>query len=308
MAGSRCVRTTTGGTGCRAVTALWSRRSGCRGCCVTAGPARIPRPRQAPMHDMPVHLVRSGPTAGGREAWPMVSVIMPTRGRPQLVRESLAAVVNQTYPGDIECFIVHDQEPSDEELSVLGTPRRRVHVLINTHTPGLAGARNTGLDAVTGEFIATCDDDDVWHPAKLEAQIHLLLDEPDLLVVGSGIRLMLPDKIIDWPGRAERISYSLLLRNRVKELHSSTLVMRRQAFAKAGRYDEDLPGGYAEDYDWVLRAARAGGVGMVSRPLADIRKGPTSWYQGAAERTAPALEHMLAKHPDIARSRRGHAR
>ena len=238
----------------------------------------------------------------------MVSVIMPTRGRPQLVRESLAAVVNQTYPGDIECFIVHDQEPSDEELSVLGTPRRRVHVLINTHTPGLAGARNTGLDAVTGEFVATCDDDDVWHPAKLEAQIHLLLDEPDLLVVGSGIRLMLPDKIIDWPGRAERISYSLLLRNRVKELHSSTLVMRREAFAKAGRYDEELPGGYAEDYDWVLRAARAGGVGMVSRPLADIRKGPTSWYQGAAERTAPALEHMLAKHPDIARSRRGHAR
>ena len=259
------------------------------------------------MHDMPVHQARARPVAG-RETWPMVSVIMPTRGRPELVRESLAGVAGQTYPGEIECFIVHDQEPPDEELQALGTPRCRVHVLTNTHAPGLAGARNTGLDAGAGEFVATCDDDDVWHPTKLEAQIRLLLDEPELLVVGSGIRLLLPGKTVDWPGRAERISYSLLLRNRVKELHSSTLVMRREAFAKAGRYDEELPGGYAEDYDWVLRAARAGKIGMVTEPLADIRKGDTSWYQGAAERTAPALERMLGKHPDIVRSRRGHAR
>lgn len=259
------------------------------------------------MHEAPGRQVRARPSAG-HGTWPLVSVIMPTRGRPELVRESLAAVVGQTYPGDIECFIVHDQEAPDETLSALGTPRHRVHVLTNSRSPGLAGARNTGLGAVAGEFVATCDDDDVWHAAKLEAQVRLLLDEPDLLVVGSGIRLLLPGKVVDWPGRAERISYSLLLRNRVKELHSSTLVMRREAFAKAGPYDEELPGGYAEDYDWVLRAARAGRVGMVTQPLADIRKNATSWYQGGAERTAPALERMLAKHPDIVRSRRGHAR
>jgi glycosyltransferase involved in cell wall biosynthesis len=182
-------------------------------------------------------------------------------------------------------------------------------VLTNTGTPGLAGARNFGLGYLTSDYIATCDDDDLWHPEKLRLQISRLVNEPDLLAIGSGIRLLLPDaKTLDWPGRAERIDYQLLLRNRVKELHSSTLVMRREAFAKAGRYDEELPGGYAEDYDWVLRAARAGKIGLVTEPLADIRKGATSWYQGAAERTAPALERVLGKHPDIARSRRGHAR
>ena len=127
-------------------------------------------------------------------------------------------------------------------------------------------------------------------------------------MVGSGIRLRLPGKVVEWPGRAEHISYQLLLRNRVKELHSSTLVMRREAFAKVGPYDEKLPRGYAEDYDWVLRAARAGQIGVVTRPLADIRKDGTSYYAGGAENAALALEYMLAKHPDISTSPRGHAR
>jgi cellulose synthase/poly-beta-1,6-N-acetylglucosamine synthase-like glycosyltransferase len=217
------------------------------------------------------------------DGWPLVSVILPTRGRPDLVRESIAAVVAQAYPGQIECLVVHDQEPPDEELSKLGTRQHRV-------------------------MVTACDDDDVWHPDKLASQVERLRREPGLLVVGSGIRLRLPGKVVEWPGRAEHVSYQLLLRNRVKELHSSTLVMRREAFAKVGPYDEQLPRGYAEDYDWVLRAARAGQVGIVTRPLADIRKDGTSWYQGGAENAALALEYMLAKHPDIAASPRGHAR
>jgi len=247
--------------------------------------------------------------ATDRAHWPLVSVIMPTRGRPELVRESIAAVVSQTYPGTIECIVVHDQESADAELRSRGTATRQVRVMTNAHSPGLAGARNTGLQAAAGDYIATCDDDDIWHPGKLQAQIGRLLDEPDLLVVGSGIRLRLPNnKVLDWPGRADRVGYQLLLRNRVKELHSSTLVMRREAFAKAGEYDEDLPRGYAEDYDWVLRAAKAGPIGVVAQPLADIRKDAKSWYRGSAESAAPALEYMLAKHPDFARSARGHAR
>jgi hypothetical protein len=244
-----------------------------------------------------------------RAEWPLVSVIVPTRGRPELVRQTIAAVVAQTYPGDIECIVVHDQESPDEELATLGTARRSIRVVSNTHTPGLAGARNTGLELTSGEFVASCDDDDLWHPDKLQRQIDRLFSEPDLIAVGSGIRLLMPgDKTLEWPGRADRIGYELLLRNRVKELHSSTLVMRREAFDKAGGYDEELPYGYSEDYDWVLRLARVGGVGLLAPPLADIRRNATSWYQGGSEKVAAGLEYLLAKHPDIAKSRRGHAR
>jgi glycosyltransferase involved in cell wall biosynthesis len=249
-------------------------------------------------------------TSPGSTQWPQVTVIVPTRGRPELVRKTIDAVVAQSYPGDIDCIVVHDQEPPDEELPRLGTARHQVRVVTNTRAPGLAGARNTGLDLAQGDYIASCDDDDVWHPDKLQVQIKRLLDEPSLLVLGSGIRLCLPGgKTLDWPGRAEEVSYDLLLRNRVKELHSSTLVMRRDAFAKAGPYDEEVPYGYAEDYDWVLRAARSGRVGLVTQPLADIRRNGTSFYQGGAEKkVAAGLEYLLAKHPDFARSRQGHAR
>jgi glycosyltransferase involved in cell wall biosynthesis len=191
----------------------------------------------------------------------------------------------------------------------LGTADHRVRVVNNTNTPGLAGARNTGLDVSKGAFVASCDDDDTWHVTKLEEQIRLLLDQPELLAVGSGMRLMLPGgKVADWPARAERIERSLILRNRVKELHSSTLVMRRDAFAKAGRYDEQIPHGYAEDYDLILRLSRVGTIGAVTEPLADIRKDVQSWYQGRSRNTVDGLEYMLQKHPELKTTARGHAR
>ena len=243
------------------------------------------------------------------EHWPLVSVIVPTRGRPDLVRAAISSISGQTYPGPLECLVVHDQEAPDPDLASLGTADHQVRVMANRRTPGLAGARNSGLAEARGSFVATCDDDDVWHPAKLQAQIGRLLDQPDLLVVGSGIRLMLPDgRIITWPARAERISQRLLLRNRVKELHSSTLAMRRDVFAKAGLYDEQTPNGYAEDYDWLLRVARVGRIGAVRAPLADIRKDSGSWWPGDAAVTVAGLEYLLARHPEIARSPRGHAR
>jgi|RhiMetdeSRZDD1v2_1073273.scaffolds.fasta_scaffold12731_5 hypothetical protein len=268
------------------------------------------RPAYPARAAMTSHGVASGraPVSDYRK-WPLVSVILPTRGRPELVREAIASVVGQTYPGEIECIVVHDQEPPDPDLTRLATARRSVAVVANSRTPGLAGARNTGVAAAHGDYLAGCDDDDVWHLAKLHAQMTRLLDDPGLLAVGSGMRLLLPGgQVASWPGRAELISYRLLLRNRVKELHSSTLVMRREAVTRAGLYDEDLPGGYAEDYDWMLRLARAGQVGTVTEPLADIRKDTWSWYMGGMENTAAGLEYLLAKHPDFAASPRGHAR
>lgn len=281
---------------------------------------------RAPLRAGPRGKPPAGPHAGGRpspldaridsaghqspaQRWPLVSAVVATHGRPELVREALASVVAQTYPGDMEVIVVHDREAVDLTLAEAGRPGRSVRVVANTHSDGLAGARNTALDLAVGAFVATCDDDDSWHPTKVEKQVQRLLDEPDLLMVGAGIRLRLPGgKVAEWSGRADRIPYDLLLRNRVKELHSSTLLMRRDVFAKAGRYDEELPGGYAEDWDFILRVARVGRVGVVREPLADIRKDVPSYYRGRAQGTAVALEHFLVKHPDIAGSRRGNAR
>ena len=103
--------------------------------------------------------------------WPLVSVVLPTRQRKELVRAAVAAVVAQTYPGPIECFVVHDQEPRAVDLEAMSRPGRTVTTIENDGPPGLAGARNVGLDQVSGEFVASCDDDDEWHPTKIEKQV-----------------------------------------------------------------------------------------------------------------------------------------
>lgn len=241
---------------------------------------------------------------------PLVSVVIPTRGRPDLLLETVASVVGQSYAGPIECIVVHDQEEPDDGVTALAAPGRSVRAIANTGSPGLAGARNCGTAQAQGGLIASCDDDDTWHRTKLEKQVALLLSRPELIAVGSGLRLLFPGRPVDWPARAETIDRQVLLRSRVKELHSSTLLMRREAIAAVGRYDEELPQGNGEDYDWVLRLSAAGELGCVVEPLADIRKDAQSWYQGdgRARTKAEALELFLAKHPELRTSRRGHAR
>ena len=243
------------------------------------------------------------------EQWPLVSVVLPTHGRPQMLREALASAVAQTYPGDLEIVVVHDQEEVDLSLQELAAPGRSVLVVANAHAPGLAGSRNTGLDLVKGDLVASLDDDDRWHPTKTEQQVRRLLAEPELLMVGTGLRLLLAGgRSAQWPGRGEHVAYETVLRNRVKELHSSTLMFRREVFARVGTYDETLPHGYGEDWDIVIKVARAGKVGVVRTPLADIRKDGQSYYVGRAERTVVALRTFLDRHPEIAADRRGHAR
>ena len=78
------------------------------------------------------------------------------------------------------------------------------------------------------------DADDLWHPDKIRKQVDRLLSDDRLLAVGTGIRLLMGDRDVDWPGRSDEVTHEHLLHNRVKELHSSTLAMKRIAFAKAG--------------------------------------------------------------------------
>jgi glycosyltransferase involved in cell wall biosynthesis len=240
---------------------------------------------------------------------PTVSVVIPTRGRTALLTETLASVTGQDYAGDLEIIVVHDREEIDPALTELSRPGREITSMVNTRTGGLCGARNTGLLSSGGLFVASCDDDDLWYPAKVRLQVERLLGDPDLLAVGAGIRLLMGDRgNVEWPAREAVVTHERLLENRVKELHSSTLMMRRTAFDEAGLYDEELPYSYGEDYDWLLRASRVGRVGAVQEILADIRKDVPSWFRDRSLNTATALEYLLAKHPDLHERRRGHAR
>lgn len=239
-----------------------------------------------------------------------LTVVIPTRGRPELVRQAVESVLAQDYDGDISVVVVHDQEDVQEELTALSRPGRTVRVMRNNGDLGLAGSRNTGLTVVTTDLVASCDDDDTWLPDKVRKQVALLESDPQMLVVGGGIRLMMPKgQVVEWLGPSDVVTQANLLRSRRKELHSSTLLMRKRVFDLAGGYDAQLPNSYAEDYEWLLRAAQHGRIGVVREIVAVIKKDGQSWFpRERSEVVSTALQRVLAEHPELISSRRGHAR
>ena len=99
--------------------------------------------------------------------------------------------------------------------------------------------------------------------------------------------------MVEWLGPADLVTQADLFRSRRKELHSSTLLMRRQVFDRVGDYDEKLPQSYAEDYEWLLRAVRLGPIGVVREPLATIKKDGQSWFRERNEVVSEALQYVL---------------
>jgi glycosyltransferase involved in cell wall biosynthesis len=234
-------------------------------------------------------------------ALPLVSVVIPTHNRPELVRRALASVTDQTYAGPIECIVVHDKEPADATLES-SDPRRPVRAIENGHTPGLAGARNAGLDVANGEMVASLDDDDYWIDGKVAAQVSALLAEPELLVTATGVVLHTADgKVWERPAAGPKVTHDDLLRARIADLHSSNLMMRRTAFDRVGPYDEDLVG--VEDWEWLLRASKEHPIHVVQRHLIHVFRDTPLWRPERWRRIARAHEQVLERHPDLAANR-----
>ncbi|WGX96056.1 glycosyltransferase family A protein [Nocardioides sp. L-11A] len=239
---------------------------------------------------------------------PDVDVVIATHDRPVLVREAIAAVVGQEYAGRIRCIVVFDRSTPDPALVRADAGDGRVVDVIGNHrSPGLAGARNSGVLEGDGELVAFCDDDDVWLPGKLDLQVRALREGgPPTCVTGIEV---------DYAGTttirvptAAALELRSLARRRVMEAHPSTVVVRRpELLSTIGLVDEEIPGSYGEDFDWMLRAAGAGGFHVVPAPLVRVRWGGSQFSRQWATIVA-AIDYGLAKHPVFHEDRRALAR
>lgn len=238
-------------------------------------------------------------------AWPPVSAIVVTRGRPELLVRAVRGILGQTYPGEVECMVVFDQS-TPVTLLVDVPARRGLRVVTNTRTPGLAGARNAGITASRGALIAFCDDASVWAPGKLRLQVEQM-KRTGAEFVASGVRIHHTDQVVERLPPAQ-VELAQLVRDRITALHSSSFVIRRDALTGMGLVDERIPGSYGEDYDWLLRAAKRMPIVSVEQPLVEVY-----WPEQAAsaepwEAIADALSYLLSKHPELKADRRGRAR
>jgi glycosyltransferase involved in cell wall biosynthesis len=105
----------------------------------------------------------------GTNQAPLVSVIIPTYRRPDVIREAIFSILAQTYP-NLEVIVVSDGPDAETAMAVRGIDDRVVYHELEVNS-GPAAARNAGVAISRGEWIGFCDDDDAWLPRKLEAQL-----------------------------------------------------------------------------------------------------------------------------------------
>jgi glycosyltransferase involved in cell wall biosynthesis len=246
-------------------------------------------------------------------SYPDVDVVVATRNRPVLLRATITAILTSDYPGGIRVLVVYDQSTPDPSLvtdSELGLRNdRTVAVLSNTRSPGLAGARNSGLLAADAELVAFCDDDDTWLPGKLRAQVDAMNSEPTAELVCCGIdvqyRGTCHSRVLVQP----TITLTDLLRDRLTELHPSTFVMKRKAVIDGfGLVEEEIPGSYGEDYEFLLRAARSHPI--VNVPAVGVRVlwSTGSYFTGRWTTIRSALPWLLERYPEFSDVPAGEAR
>jgi glycosyltransferase involved in cell wall biosynthesis len=238
---------------------------------------------------------------------PDVSVIVATRNREELLEKALSSILAQDYEGDIEVIVVYDQEVP-QHVHEQTTEHRKVRVVTNTRRPGLAGARNTGILLARGKFIAFCDDDDSWRPQKVRRQSATMQALHGLACV-SGISVHYNGREHTRVPDVDYLTVESLSRSRMTGAHPSTYFMDRQQIGElVGMIDEDIPGGYGEDYDWLLRMAAAEAICVVREPLVDVLWHRGSYFASRWETIVDALDYVATKHPSIVADRRGKAR
>ncbi len=235
-----------------------------------------------------------------------LSVVISTHDRPVLLRQAIDAVRAQTHPGPIEIVVVWDKAEPDESLAD-PDPRRTVRVMRNDGDLGLPGSRNSGAGAATAPIIGFCDDDDLWRPEKVTKQLARMAESGADTCV-TGIEITTDDRST-FHGTERVLTYTDLLRTRRVEGSMQSVLVRREAFFGAiGPLDPHIPGGFAEDYEWILRAARHEDVVVVPEPLVEMRWIAPSHFRQRWTDWEAALGLVLERNPEFASVPAGKAR
>lgn len=184
-----------------------------------------------------------------------ISVVIPVHDRLESLREAVRSALNQTRSPQ-EIVIVDDASHVPVTAATLGIDDPRITIVRLAENRGAAGARMAGVAAARSELIAFLDSDDVFLPAKLEAQ-HALIEDDPLIAVSCGWDAhdaitgrtyhRIPIESADPRDFASGCWFS----------PGATIVVPKQAFAIVGPFDPALR--RLEDLDWFLRFALAGG-------------------------------------------------
>lgn len=232
-------------------------------------------------------------TGVSTEFCPLVSIVIPTFNRAPLLKRSIKSVLNQTYL-NFEVIVVDDCSKDSTESVVKGFNDNRIRYIRHEKNQGAPAARNNGILASEGEYIAFQDSDDQWLPTKLEKQVKSFnFAHRDLGVVytsfwriDQGKKTLIPSAEIEQT--EGNIFRSLLRKNFVS---TPTAVVRKECFEKVGMF-ENIP--RLQDWELWLRIAKCYRFKHLSEPLVIAYRQPDSIYSNT-DALVSAWQYVLSK-------------
>lgn len=204
-------------------------------------------------------------TDDGR-SMPLVSVVMPTFNRAMLFERALRSVLGQTY-GNLEIIVVDDASSDNTADVVKAAQDDRIRYFRHDTNRGGSAARNTGIRAARGEYIAFLDDDDEWEPLKTEEQLKVLEGQDyDAVLCTSdehGARLSKFD------GK-KTVGIEDLRRGRFTAGGTGVLMARAKVIQET-MFDESLP--RYQDWDVFIRIGQKYRIGYLNKPFVRYNEG-----------------------------------
>ena len=252
------------------------------------------------------------------DSQPRVSVVMPAWNRVGSIRMAVESVLRQTFT-DFELLVVDDGSTDGTMDALYDITDPRLRCLANPRNMGPSAARNTGIRAARGDWVAFQDSDDEWLPQKLEKQMARLAAAggPDVVACYTGMAILdqpehIPKSrtILSYiPGPDERIVEGDLQEALFAHSFISTqmLMARRSTLLDIEGFDETLRA--LEDWDCAIRLAQRGRFVFVDEPLViqtfsdnSITRSRPRWLEARIRivekhgSALSALPHILAGH------------
>jgi glycosyltransferase involved in cell wall biosynthesis len=202
---------------------------------------------------------------------PLISVIIPNYNNSKYIAEAIDSIRQQDYE-NYEIIIVDDGS-TDNSIEVILNMEFPL-TLIKSENYGAGSARNIGILAARGDFVALLDSDDVWKKEKLSRQMELMLDEELDLVYCSGEffgNIQAKTKLISAKYKGDCYPYYKKYPSRsIIVLPCSGSVFRKSVLHKSGLFDVNVPPP-TEDWDFFRRFSRYAKVGFCEEILVSYR-------------------------------------
>ncbi len=234
-----------------------------------------------------------------------ISVIVPTKDRPKMLPRAIDSICSQTIKPE-EIIVINDASTTPyhdiiEQLKI----RSPIPIIYQKceQASGPSITRNTGAKIASGDILMFLDDDDIWLPQKLENQLNILTEHPEVGLVYAG------RSVVDESGNflfqiepklSGTIYYEMLQKNHIGI--TSSVAVRKNLFLEVGGFDVEIP--VREDYDLWIRLSKLTNIAFDPKPTVQwtIHSQPRKQTSSKPEIYEQAVQRILQKYQQDIRS------